>query len=874
MAAQKAALMQEKKLILDSIENAVRETRGRIGTEVSHEDLIAASNVGQAESLTLQQYKYSATVVGWKISLTPYVQRTRGRLSIGFVRAFVPPSGEAEGKAMEMVPRTKNNLRGNVFRSNKEVDLFYDALIRLIDRGSERESAAVSGAVVERSAGERCDAQDSAMSPGTDDSLAGTGAGSDACSLWIDGGDDAALDDQPSPASAPSVSAEHVVATAASVDEMDCGDGAPAFPRVTISFSSGGIDLNKDGRLGGSRGNADGGRFECDCSRASSQASCHKRPRDDGMQALADKSGDGMCPRDPRCCKPMHPGRCKIITSPPPLCSKCKQPWCPRPLLGGNCAEEPPAGDVDEVCSVCQQPYSLEGWNDMLICDGCDKLFHQYCLAPPVRLVPMGDWYCSQACRPPDSSADGGSSNALGDEPAAPAGAKARVAAEVTAATEAVATAKVPVAAEEAALLVAMAKPMAAKGPVLTDEAAAAEKAGAPAMAVQKPTAAGVAADADQDGFCLKDRRCCKKNGHIGRCKIISSPPPLCNVHSQPVATEEAGPGPVSTDAAAATHGAVAAHPPGKAARPMEKVMRQAAAARTAAEKARRSHLARVAEEEQACATAAEARQAASKARRLAQLAENEATHASLNVPIFEADLARAAPGGQEERELREDLAMAQTRMAEAASVAEGKRKAADALALAAEAAVARAEKCKAATADATSVAARAQARLERASLEVEAYAREAREKKAARAAEEEQVCAAAAELRKAASEALDDAQMAENEAIAPSRNVPILEAALARTESGGQYERELREKLARARARMAETTRVAQETRKKAEALALKANEAAAHVDKCKAATARAAEEVARWKNDASTCTDASADAALAKAQGVGRRL
>ena len=30
----------------------------------------------------------------------------------------------------------------------------------------------------------------------------------------------------------------------------------------------------------------------------------------------------------------------------------------------------------------------------MLLCDGCDKGTHMYCLTPPLREVPQGDWFC------------------------------------------------------------------------------------------------------------------------------------------------------------------------------------------------------------------------------------------------------------------------------------------------------------------------------------------------------------------------------------------------------------------------------------------------------------------------------------------------
>ena len=38
----------------------------------------------------------------------------------------------------------------------------------------------------------------------------------------------------------------------------------------------------------------------------------------------------------------------------------------------------------------------------MLLCDGCDRGFHMYCLNPPVKKVPEGDWYCAD-CRPKET---------------------------------------------------------------------------------------------------------------------------------------------------------------------------------------------------------------------------------------------------------------------------------------------------------------------------------------------------------------------------------------------------------------------------------------------------------------------------------------
>lgn len=47
------------------------------------------------------------------------------------------------------------------------------------------------------------------------------------------------------------------------------------------------------------------------------------------------------------------------------------------------------------LCEVCHS-----GCDDdnMLICDGCEKLYHLYCLNPPLSEVPEGDWFC-KSCK-------------------------------------------------------------------------------------------------------------------------------------------------------------------------------------------------------------------------------------------------------------------------------------------------------------------------------------------------------------------------------------------------------------------------------------------------------------------------------------------
>jgi hypothetical protein len=43
---------------------------------------------------------------------------------------------------------------------------------------------------------------------------------------------------------------------------------------------------------------------------------------------------------------------------------------------------------------------------NILLCEGCNDEYHTYCLDPPLRAVPSGDWYCSK-CKVPSFQDDG-----------------------------------------------------------------------------------------------------------------------------------------------------------------------------------------------------------------------------------------------------------------------------------------------------------------------------------------------------------------------------------------------------------------------------------------------------------------------------------
>jgi hypothetical protein len=59
------------------------------------------------------------------------------------------------------------------------------------------------------------------------------------------------------------------------------------------------------------------------------------------------------------------------------------------------------AGDDDDVrCEACG---SGEAAPELMLCDGCDRGFHIFCLRPILPRVPAGNWYCP-SCRSPASS--------------------------------------------------------------------------------------------------------------------------------------------------------------------------------------------------------------------------------------------------------------------------------------------------------------------------------------------------------------------------------------------------------------------------------------------------------------------------------------
>jgi hypothetical protein len=43
---------------------------------------------------------------------------------------------------------------------------------------------------------------------------------------------------------------------------------------------------------------------------------------------------------------------------------------------------------------LCEECGRGDGEQEMLLCDGCDRGFHMFCLCPILVTVPSGDWFC------------------------------------------------------------------------------------------------------------------------------------------------------------------------------------------------------------------------------------------------------------------------------------------------------------------------------------------------------------------------------------------------------------------------------------------------------------------------------------------------
>ena len=59
-------------------------------------------------------------------------------------------------------------------------------------------------------------------------------------------------------------------------------------------------------------------------------------------------------------------------------------------------ADDSMSSSSDVHNSLCQE-CGLGG--DILLCDGCNLVYHTHCLVPPLKTIPEGDWFCPM-CRP------------------------------------------------------------------------------------------------------------------------------------------------------------------------------------------------------------------------------------------------------------------------------------------------------------------------------------------------------------------------------------------------------------------------------------------------------------------------------------------
>lgn len=52
----------------------------------------------------------------------------------------------------------------------------------------------------------------------------------------------------------------------------------------------------------------------------------------------------------------------------------------------------------DPACFLCGNASSNQK-NNIVFCDGCDCGYHQNCLNPKLKVIPVGQWFCSPECQ-------------------------------------------------------------------------------------------------------------------------------------------------------------------------------------------------------------------------------------------------------------------------------------------------------------------------------------------------------------------------------------------------------------------------------------------------------------------------------------------
>ena len=70
---------------------------------------------------------------------------------------------------------------------------------------------------------------------------------------------------------------------------------------------------------------------------------------------------------------------------------------CPAAAVNAIWPDHAKQQDLDAIpCTTCGDP---GGWDNMVLCDRCDRTFHLRCLLPPQTIPPSGSWLCP-ACDP------------------------------------------------------------------------------------------------------------------------------------------------------------------------------------------------------------------------------------------------------------------------------------------------------------------------------------------------------------------------------------------------------------------------------------------------------------------------------------------
>jgi hypothetical protein len=61
-----------------------------------------------------------------------------------------------------------------------------------------------------------------------------------------------------------------------------------------------------------------------------------------------------------------------------------------------RCREETKTMWKSQSCEIC---HSALHDHHMLVCDGCERLYHPFCVNPPLKKIPNGEWFCGECTR-------------------------------------------------------------------------------------------------------------------------------------------------------------------------------------------------------------------------------------------------------------------------------------------------------------------------------------------------------------------------------------------------------------------------------------------------------------------------------------------